>query len=40
LGPAPGRVPPVMVYCVPPGTVIGALTCVFSPDGVIGGTWA
>jgi hypothetical protein len=37
----PGLVPPVMLYCVPPGTVIGSETVVWSPDCVIGGeAWA
>ena len=41
LVPPPGRVPPVMSYwTLPLGIVIGALTCVFSPDEVIGGAAA
>src|SRR5678815_5014899 len=38
--PPPGLVPPVMSYCTfPAGGAADRLTCVLSPDGVIGG-WA
>lgn len=37
LVPPPGLVPPVMSYCTfPLGSVVGALTCVLSPEEVIG----
>src|SRR6478609_7888405 len=33
----PGRVPPVMLYCVCPlGSVTAGLTCVFRPEPVMG----
>ena len=41
LVPPPGLVPPVMSNCTcPAGGVAERLTCVFSPDGVIGGVSA
>src|SRR5262245_18884396 len=40
--PPPGLVPPVMLYWVCPlGSATGGLTCVFSPEGVMGdAAWA